>query len=935
MDADDTSACTGGEMDEDQSQDSLSSSSCVVGDVPDVLGISTRVNRGEDSECSVSSATSDLREESSVDDSVAEPVLFRGKQVAVNMNYVSGSYGQGKVFRTPNELHSIPYPMLYRCRGQQLRMLNRLEYYALVDVKQREKKRQQLEDQLGRPTSKEFPFGEGLEEQIGGEGIGRYFQYMRSKQCTPQFFSSPPRHPGRRPVDDEDDALKRWQDRADKFACNYLIMFRPELELYEKGQTCTYEYDWDAFLGFIKELKSSDRAIDHSRLEMIDRMVHSWGVDDEKKSVLQTFRERDRDMWSQEEKTLAKAEFAKWKKMFGGDDEDDEMMAVNGDTSDLTVQQRNNVIKTLTHTGALERELSKSRGVEKAEGDVFPTETSEYDEEFARTLSKLQKECITNADERGVRARGAKLPVTIQRKVDRYLKDQKLSADKLPVINAMIEHYKAIYEGRDMDKSYDPPLLLVCGGPGNGKSKLVETFDGITSLMKTGTQINTAYLGVAAVNIGGTSLCTLLNIPTDRDPRMNATKHTIVPWSKEKKQQFRKQYDVDNISCFVVDEISTVQPYLLAYLSARLMELYPESGKDFGGKAVVLLGDFHQLPPVGGDNIAKSGMTQEGKSVVTKKKKKSKTIQRWDPTQHSVNMKKEGLRLFQKAGFFDLTTQHRSKDQLHTDFIESVRTSGQIPLSGLKRYKLLQESDMKSDKDFRFATIVVTGNQDRHRLNHSQSRDWAVYHQTNNVRWLRKIDFESWKGLTTSREGVMDSIKQNECFYETFVPGAQGFLNANINTSIGLANGTEIKFDSISFANKDDEKEYTKHKASMTAGETITLEKPPVAINVEIFADFPGDSEAQKRKNKIKREGWKFKTLADDGRVVIPIAHSRYRSYMEYERNNIREKITNSKGIHINTHCSRVLLKDYFPIEPGFSMTIHKAQVSGLFCSDN
>ena len=37
----------------------------------------------------------------------------------------------------------------------------------------------------------------------------------------------------------------------------------------------------------------------------------------------------------------------------------------------------------------------------------------------------------------------------------------------------------------------------------------------------------------------------------------------------------------------------------------------------------------------------------------------------------------------------------------------------------------------------------------------------------------------------------------------------------------------------------------------MTAGETITLEKPPVAINVEIFADFPGDSEAQKRKNAI------------------------------------------------------------------------------------
>ena len=56
----------------------------------------------------------------------------------------------------------------------------------------------------------------------------------------------------------------------------------------------------------------------------------------------------------------------------------------------------------------------------------------------------------------------------------------------------------------------------MCGGPGNGKSKLIESLDGVSLLMRAGTQVKTAFLGVAAVNIGGSSLCSLFDIPTER-----------------------------------------------------------------------------------------------------------------------------------------------------------------------------------------------------------------------------------------------------------------------------------------------------------------------------------------------------------------------------------------------------------------------------------
>jgi hypothetical protein len=874
--------------------------------------------------------------ESSDDDSIAEPVRFKESPIAIPLNYIPGEYGQGKIIipGDTNVLQSIPYPVFYRYRGEAMRDMNRLEYYSLVQVKRRDKESGDGSEE--RPKTKEFPFGFGLNEAIGGDGRGRYFQYLRSKQCTPQFFSSPPRHPGLKPADPEQQTA--WRMAADRFACDYLIMFRPEPDLYGEGQSCTYEYNWEAFEDYVLQLHVSDKCVDRSRLEQMERMVHSWGVNEGKKNALTEWRGRRRTMWSAEDKALASAEYAKFKKGKFGDEDDDDIDCggIGGPSEQLTLQQTKVATNMISHGNELLSELKRlhqTQGqglMDEASGPSEPLRIAPFDADFAKSLRKLQPK-DDDDHERSAGSESRRVPGSAEAKVDTYLEEEDLSSDKAPVIDAMREHYRAVCDGRSRQQNYNAPLLLVCGGPGNGKSKLVETLDGIALLMNAGTQVKTAFLGVAAVNIGGSSMCSLFDIPTERRNREGGPdiKKVILPWSDEKKKKFINRYDIEKISCIVVDEISTLRPYMLAYLSARLMELLPESGKDFGGLAVILCGDFDQLPPVGSDNLAAATMKYE--------EQLDGRITRWDQSKHCVNVHNEGLRLLQKAFCFQLTQQHRSKDPAHTEILNKMRKSGKVEIGDLKKCKLLKSEDVEGDGDFRFATTLVTGNEERHKINHLKAKEWASHRNTRLVRWLRKVEYSKWKGKPRSKELIKQAMATNESFYELFVPGARAFLTQNINTSIGLANGTEIKYHSISFDDPDEAKEYRKHMKSHQPGGVITLDSPPSSINVELFADFPEDSEAQKKKNAKMRRKWQHESLVGGGRIVIPISTS-FGSYNEWEKTYVPPAHSTSPytfaGVTMRRRsCSRPLyavsivrLKDHFCIEPGFCITLHKAQ---------
>ena len=260
--------------------------------------------------------------------------------------------------------------------------------------------------------------------------------------------------------------------------------------------------------------------------------------------------------------------------------------------------------------------------------------------------------------------------------------------------------------------------------------------------------------------------------------------------------------------------------------------------------------------------------------------------------------------------------------------LNKMSETGIVTVEDLKStYKKLSREDMESD-DFRFATNIVTGNAERREINAWQAKRWAKHHGVNTVRWPRKRAEASWKGRPRTEECVAHAM-QNSCFWEFYIPGAMGYLNTySINSISGLANGTEIKYHSLSFEDKEQRKQFKSKCAQAKPGDIITIESPPTAINVELFADFGWDSTSETAKKKRERKEWLRSgkgSITRDGRVVIPISlrdGSKIQSKKAYVSGCTRLDMR-----QYYYHDSSLMIKDWFPIEPAFSITVDKAQV--------
>ena len=428
------------------------------------------------------------------------------------------------------------------------------------------------------------------------------------------------------------------------------------------------------------------------------------------------------------------------------------------------------------------------------------------------------------------------------------------------------DHFEAIRSREAFAKDYKAPNTLVCGKPGNGKSKIIESLDGIVKIMKVGEQMKHAYMGSAAVGIRGTTLLKSWNIPVFE----KGQKVRYKEWNDDKKHALKRIFgqNIDNICAVIIDEVSTIQPYMLAYLSIRMQELF-DNDKPFGGRMVILLGDFDQKPPTAGGKsgtlpgVVMKYIEEEGTPLTSK-------------SAEMLGLAQIGGFLFSKFRYIELITQHRSGDPKHMAVIDKMSKTGVGPtVEDLKNtYKKLSWEDLDSD-DFRFATNIVTGNSERRDINAWQAKRWAEYYGVNSVRWPRKREEASWKGRPTKPEDVEHAM-HNSCFWEYYIPGATGYLNTySINSILGLANGTEIKYHSLSFEDKEQRKQFKLKCAQAKPGDVITIHSPPTAVNVELFADLEEDTAATKAKKKADREEWLNGgkgSITADGRVVIPIS---------------------------------------------------------------
>ena len=125
--------------------------------------------------------------------------------------------------------------------------------------------------------------------------------------------------------------------------------------------------------------------------------------------------------------------------------------------------------------------------------------------------------------------------------------------------------------------------LYITGKAGTGKTTLLRYV--VSSIKKS--FVVAAPTGVAAVNAGGVTLHSLLNIPfgclTEKTPIGG-----LVP-SKRKL--------IQTLEVIIIDEVSMVRPDVMDFVDRKL-RVYRQCNQPFGGVQIIMFGDLYQLPPV-------------------------------------------------------------------------------------------------------------------------------------------------------------------------------------------------------------------------------------------------------------------------------------------------------------------------------------------------
>ena len=160
--------------------------------------------------------------------------------------------------------------------------------------------------------------------------------------------------------------------------------------------------------------------------------------------------------------------------------------------------------------------------------------------------------------------------------------DQKRIVDK--VVSAVCDENQPIH-------------LIVSGQGGTGKSKVISVlFHSVSeNTIKSGgvPVVVAAPTGLAAYNIGGTTIHRLLSLPVEHGKPAN--------YSKLNQDQLKIiRGTLKHLQLLIVDKVSMVSSLMLLYIHTRLTGIMCDDTY-FGGISVVFFADFLQLPQVKGN----------------------------------------------------------------------------------------------------------------------------------------------------------------------------------------------------------------------------------------------------------------------------------------------------------------------------------------------
>jgi len=319
--------------------------------------------------------------------------------------------------------------------------------------------------------------------------------------------------------------------------------------------------------------------------------------------------------------------------------------------------------------------------------------------------------------------------------------------DVHPLNSKQSEVYKVIADWL-LGVTSVPPLVCLLGGPGTGKSEVAKTLiNNFSSVI-----VSTAWQGISASILRGTTLCTafaLKTFGTKGETRLRSMSDVELHFA---------QTLWDASSLLIIDEVSQVVGDVLLLVSERL-KIIRNSSKPFGGIAVLLIGDFFQLPPCFGSPLFEC-QSQLFSTFVTKY----------------------------------LTEQVRSVCPIHTLNLQRCRSvTVEFPFADVDWSVYGYLTPTEAAGEFADATHICSTNDERAVLNNVLAQQFGLRRSRQVLRWRYQVP--PWVQNALDSDVTLSSQQM----YGLFVEGAPAFVTQNLSTERLICNGTACTMVSVGY----------------------------------------------------------------------------------------------------------------------------------------
>lgn len=379
--------------------------------------------------------------------------------------------------------------------------------------------------------------------------------------------------------------------------------------------------------------------------------------------------------------------------------------------------------------------------------------------------------------------------------------------------------FDQVLNGLNRESGLKQTLCVLHGGGGTGKSHLMKLIAAVLKKHQIET-VNTCPTGIGASHLvdGRTFHSAFKTFRKDNfgDNDLELLRLTFT----------------NQVALVVVDEMSMFKAEFLALLNKRLQAIYRTNAL-FGGRSIILAGDFLQLEVTGGTPLCKAlYMRTESDEILASRALFRRFTVFFLESQHRAagcTIQQANLSACRKLPNFYPKGDAWSQDEkrrfrpMTPSVVDSLTT------------ELTLEDVAKDAAWLDELTILVTTNVDKAILTACTAKLFARRHRGVLFRWRRRLHTD----LTPEMQDLIYNEDANPTLFAYFIAGAPAHIldNNSGNVGWGVANGTPCRFHSLAW--EDPEKRQTVarllQQSSLLGNNIVDLPYPPDYINVELL----------------------------------------------------------------------------------------------------